>query len=191
MVGAITVEDGAEDHGEAAVAEAEGFPGAASLEEAAVLAAEAPDQVGNMNPKEFINQLQHDAIVKAIGEAESKMRGEIRVFISHKKPDDAVIAAQKIFDHLGMHKAPERNGVLLFVAPKARKFAVIGDKAVHEQCGDAFWKEVTAEMSEYFKKGDFTEGLLHGIRRAGKLLAEHFPHRPGDKSHLPDDIAHD
>jgi uncharacterized membrane protein len=144
-----------------------------------------------MKPKEFFNQLQRDAIVKAIGEAESKMRGEIRVFISHKKPDDPVAAAQKVFHHLGMQRAPERNAVLIFVAPKARKFAVIGDQAVHEKCGDVFWAEVAAEMSNYFKKGDFTEGLLHGIRRAGTLLAEHFPHRPGDQSHLPDDIAHD
>jgi uncharacterized membrane protein len=144
-----------------------------------------------MKAREFLNQLQHDAIVKAIGEAESTMRGEIRVFISRKEPEDAVAAAQKIFHHLGMQKAPERNGVLLFVAPRVRKFAVIGDSAVHAQCGDEFWKEVTEEMSGYFRNGEFTEGILHGIRRAGKLLAEHFPRHPGDKKQDPGDIAHD
>jgi uncharacterized membrane protein len=144
-----------------------------------------------MKAREFINGLEHDAIVKAIAEAEAKMRGEIRVFISHKKPEDAVAAAQKAFHHLKMQRSAERNGVLLFVAPRARKFAVIGDSAVHEQCGDEFWQEVTREMSAYFGKGEFTEGILHGVRRAGKLLAEHFPRHPGEKGARPGDIAHD
>jgi uncharacterized membrane protein len=144
-----------------------------------------------MKARDFLNQLQHDAIVKAIGEAEAKMRGEIRVFISRKEPEDAVAAAQKVFHHLGMQKSAERNGVLLFVAPRARKFAVVGDSAVHARCGDEFWKEVTHEMSGYFRKGEFTDGILHGVRRAGKLLAEHFPHHPGDKTPQPGDIAHD
>jgi uncharacterized membrane protein len=144
-----------------------------------------------MKASEFLNRLEHDAIVKEIGVAEAKMRGEIRVFISRKETNDAVAAAQKIFDHLGMHKAPERNSVLLFVAPRVRKFAVIGDSAVHERCGDKFWKEVTYEMSLYFGRGEFSEGILHGVRRAGDLLAEHFPRHPGDKKQQPGDITHD
>jgi uncharacterized membrane protein len=144
-----------------------------------------------MKPHEFLNQLQHDAIVKAIADAELKMRAEIRVFISRKEPEDPVAAAQKIFHHLGMHKAPERNSVLLFIAPRVRKFSVIGDTAVHAQCGDAFWKEVTDEMSGYFRKGEFTEGILHGVRRAGKLLAEHFPRHPGDTPQPQREIGHD
>jgi uncharacterized membrane protein len=144
-----------------------------------------------MKARDFLNQLEHDAIVKAIADAETKMRGEIRVFISRKEPEDAVAAAQKIFHHLGMQKTPEKNGVLLFVAPRVRKFAVIGDSAVHAQCGDEFWKEVAQEMSGHFRKGEFTEGILHGVRRAGKLLAEHFPRHAGDKMQMPGDVDHD
>jgi uncharacterized membrane protein len=157
----------------------------------AVPAVEAPVQAGNMRASEFLTQLQHDAIVKTIGEAESKVSGEIRVFISRKEPEDPVAAAQKAFHHLGMQKTRHRNGVLLFVAPRVRKFAIIGDSAVHQKCGDEFWKSVADEMSGYFRKGDFTDGLLHGIRRAGKLLEEHFPRAAGDKNQQSDDIAHD
>jgi uncharacterized membrane protein len=156
-----------------------------------VLAAEAPVQAGNMKATDFLNRLEHDAIVKELAEVESKMRGEIRVFISRKEPQDAVVAAQKIFHHLGMEKSPERNSVLLFVAPRVRKFAIIGDKEVHARCGDGFWKEVAYEMSLYFGRGEFTEGILHGARRAGKLLAEHFPRHPGDKKPHAEDIGHD
>jgi uncharacterized membrane protein len=144
-----------------------------------------------MKAKEFLNQLEHDAIVKEIGVAEAKMCGEIRVFISRKEIEDAVVAAQKTFHHLGMEKTTERNGVLIFFAPRVRKFAVIGDSAIHEKCGDKFWKDVTHEMSLHFGRGEFTGGIIHGVRRAGELMAEHFPRRAGGKNQQPDDIAHD
>jgi uncharacterized membrane protein len=144
-----------------------------------------------MKPKAFISQLDEAKLVAAIAEAERKTSGEIRVFLSHKKPDDAVAAAQHAFDRLGMAKTRHRNGVLIFVAPKARKFAVIGDAGVHERCGDEFWTALADEMSGHFRKGEFTSGIVHGIRKAGELLAGHFPRRPGDTNQLPDDIAHD
>jgi len=111
--------------------------------------------------------------------------------VSRHKPDDVVAAAQAQFTKLEMHKTRERDGVLIFVAPRARKFAVIGDAGVHAKCGPEFWERVAADMSGHFKKSEFTAGILHGIRTAGKLLAEHFPHRPDDENELPDEIAHD
>lgn len=132
-----------------------------------------------MKPKEFLNRVEHDQIVKAIQQAETKTSGEIRVFISRHEPEDAVKAAQQHFDELGMHRAKERNGVLIYVAPHAHKFAVIGDAGVHERCGDAFWSALASEMAGHFKKGDFTQGLIHAINKAGELLAKHFPRKSG------------
>jgi len=144
-----------------------------------------------MKTKEFLNQLQHDEIVAAIRKAEKTSSGEIRVFISRHEPEDPVKAAQVEFTRLGMDKTPEKNGVLIYVAPRAHKFAVIGDAGVHERCGDGFWTRVAAEMTGHFKRGEFTEGILHGIKKAGELLAEHFPRKAGDRNELPDDIAGD
>jgi uncharacterized membrane protein len=133
-----------------------------------------------MHPKHFSKHLQHDAIVAAIREAEQKTSsGEIRVSISPKHVDHAVTAAQAEFLRLGLNRSPERNGVLIFVAPRARKFAVIGDEAVHAKCGDEFWRQLADAMAGYFRKSEFTPGILHGVQKAGKLLAEHFPRQHG------------
>jgi len=144
-----------------------------------------------MKAKDFLNELRHDEIVAAIRQAEQTTSGEIRVFISRHEPDDIMAAAQTQFTRLEMNKTAERNGVLIYVAPRVRKFAIIGDTAVHERCGNVFWEAVATEMTTEFKQSRFTEGILHAIGKAGQLLAQHFPAAPGNKNELSDDVEHD
>jgi uncharacterized membrane protein len=156
---------------------------------AAASAAAAREGAGDMNPRDLLNQLRHDDIVAAIRAAEKKTSGEIRVFLSHQPIDDPVAAAQAQFARLGMVKTRQRNGVLIFVAPRSRKFAVIGDAGVHQLCGEAFWQALAAEMSGHFKNAEFTTGIIHAIQTAGGLLAAHFPRHPDDRNELPDQVA--
>ncbi len=132
-----------------------------------------------MHPKAFAKHLDHDGIVAAIHDAEHKTTGGVRVVVTHKHVDDAVAAAQAEFLRLGLNQSPERNGVLIYVAPRAHKFAVIGDEAVHAKCGDEFWRQLADAMSGYFRKSEFTPGIIHGVQKAGELLAEHFPRPRG------------
>ena len=132
--------------------------------------------------------IDHPRVIAAIGAAEQQTSGEIRVVVSRRKIADPVAEARLQFDRLGMAQTAARNGVLILLAPRSRTFAVIGDTGVHEKCGDAFWRELADAMTEHFKRGDFTAGLVHGIERAGALLAEHFPRSPDDRNELPDQI---
>jgi uncharacterized membrane protein len=144
-----------------------------------------------MRTRDFINQLRHDDIVAAIRAAELRTSGELRVFISRQEVDDALPAAQKEFLRLEMQNTRERNGVLIFVAPRSCKFAVVGDAAVHQKCGDVFWQELAAVMGGHFRKSDFTNGIVHGVHKAGHLLAQYFPRRPDDRNELPDRVEQD
>jgi len=130
-----------------------------------------------MHPKQFSKHLQHEKIVAAIRDAEHKTTGEIRVSISPKHVEDPVAASQIEFMRLGMNTSRDRNSVLIFVAPRSHKFAVIGDEAVHAKCGDEFWRKLVDAMSGYFRKSEFTPGIIHGVQKAGELLAEYFPRR--------------
>lgn len=127
-------------------------------------------------------------VVAAIAEAEARTSGEIRIVLSRQSVADPVAAAKEQFERLEMMNTADRNGVLIFVAPSSHTFAVLGDQGVHDKCGQAFWTALTAAMSEHFKRGEFTEGLVLGINRAGALLAEHFPRRRNDPNELPDHI---
>ena len=135
------------------------------------------------NPK-----IDHARVVAAIRAAEQRTSGEIRVLLARQEAPDAVAAAKGHFERLGMTQTAARNGVMIFLAPRSRTFAVIGDTGVHEKCGKTFWTELAAAMETHFRGGDFTAGLVHGIERAGELLAAHFPHQPDDKNELPDEI---
>src|SRR5919108_4977311 len=113
-----------------------------------------------MRTKEFLSKLEHDRILQAIREAESKTSGEIRVYIQRGKLQvDPLIAAQKKFHRLAMHQTAARNAVLIFVAPRARKFAVVGDKAIHEKCGDDFWHRLVQRIQTHFRDENFTDAL--------------------------------
>ena len=142
-----------------------------------------------MRTREFLTKLEHDRIVQAIREAEMKTSGEIRVLIQRGKlKSDPLVAAQRKFHRLDMHKTRERNAVLIFVAPRAHKLAVIGDKAIHEKCGDVFWQRIVTAMHHYFRQHKFTEGIAGAITVIGDMLAEHFPRESKSSNELPDDV---
>ncbi|HMB95091.1 MAG TPA: TPM domain-containing protein, partial [Tepidisphaeraceae bacterium] len=145
----------------------------------------------SMKPKQFIDQLDDDAVVAAIKDAEAKTSGEIRVFVSHRNVADPLAAAQKHFLRLKMDRTHDRNAVLIFVAPKSHQFAIIGDAAVHAKCGEAFWSQAAAAMSDHFKRSAWSEGIIHVIRKVGDLLAQHFPRRSGDVNQLSDQVERD
>ena len=158
---------------------------------AAEVAAAERVEVGNeMRTKEFLSKLEHDRIVQDIREAESQTYGQIRVHIQRGKLNaDPLIAAQKKFHRLGMHKTRERNAVLIFVAPRARKYAVVGDAGVHQKCGEVYWQRLVDSMREHFQSENFTQALLEAIEQTGELLARHFPREErGGRDELPNEI---
>lgn len=136
----------------------------------------------------FEKQLDEAKIVAAIGVAEQRTSGEIRVVIARARAEDPVAAARQHFERLGMTGTKARNGVLIFIAPVSHTFAVIGDTGIHEKCGQPFWAELTRVMATHFQSGDFSGGILTAINRAGELLSVHFPRQPDDRNELPNAV---
>lgn len=132
-----------------------------------------------------------DEVKKAIQEAEMECSGEIRVSVSRFFWGSVEKAARKAFVRLGMNRTEQRNGILFFVVPSRKRFVILGDEGIHNKVGQKFWDEVAGAVSLYFKKGEFTEGLVHGVKKAGKRLKLHFPHALDDINELPDDVDYE
>lgn len=113
-------------------------------------------------------------IAAAIGQAEDGTHGRIAVRLI---PDDSVDAferAKSEFERIGMARHEPRNAALILVAPRARKYAVLGDRALHERVGDAFWNDLVAELQPIFARNDLTGAVLRGVERLGSAFKEHF-----------------
>ena len=142
-----------------------------------------------MTRKQLLQVVDREKIKTAIEAAEHRTSGEICVSVSRLFWGNIETAADKAFVRLGMTRTKERNGVLFFVVPSRRKFVVLGDRGIHERVGQEFWESVAAIISEKFREGDFTGGLLNGIEKVGEELATHFPYDPAtDKNELSDDV---
>src|SRR5581483_11468561 len=94
-----------------------------------------------MDPKLFIDQLDHSVLDRAISAAEEKTSGTIRIHISDQHRSDALAAAQSQFEKLGMANTPNRNAVLIYFAPRSDSFAIVGDIGTHKKCGDQVWQQ--------------------------------------------------
>jgi uncharacterized membrane protein len=141
--------------------------------------------------RHFFSKLDSDRIVAAIAEAEKRSSGEIRVHVTRHKPANLEERAKRRFELLGMTRTALRNGVLIYIAPKLRRFQILGDAGIHEKCGDDFWKETAAEIESHFRKGEFTEGIVRGIAKIGDVLAAHFPRQAANVNELPDEVTED
>src|SRR5262245_37720000 len=136
----------------------------------------------------FFSQFDSDRIVQAISSAEGRTSAEIRVHVTRRVPENLEERALRRFHLLGMTKTAERNSVMVYIAPKARRFHLLGDVASHEKAGPEFWKAVAGAMEGHFRQGEFTEGVVEAVRTIGERLAAHFPRSSEDRDELPNTI---
>jgi uncharacterized membrane protein len=129
-------------------------------------------------------------VEQAIREAELQTSAEIRVAVARFYFwGDTRRAAQASWRRLGMTATRRRNGVLIFVAPLRRRFAVVGDIAVEQKAPPSFWTDVAEAIADEIRRNDLTAGLVRGVATVALALAPLFPHTPDDVNELPDTVA--
>lgn len=139
----------------------------------------------------FFAKIDDSRIVEAIRAAEARSRGEIRLHVTEKEVQDVMKEATSTFERLGMTATAERNGILIFLAARSQKFAVLGDSGITSRAGATPLDQMAATLSQTFREGRFTEGLVAAVGQAGDLLALHFPRDAGtnDQDELSNAIS--
>jgi len=141
------------------------------------------------HPHHFFSREEKMSIAAAIAAAEGKTSGEIKIHVESECGGKPVARAQQVFAALGMERTAARNGVLIYLAVKERRFAIIGDSGIDRAVPAGFWEETKDEMALHFKKGQFVVGIVHGIASAGEHLIKYFPRQAGDVNELPDEVS--
>jgi len=143
----------------------------------------------SVSARNFFTPEQQEDIRIAIMNAELDTSGEIRVHIESSCKGDAMERAFEVFNKLEMNQTVARNGVLIYLAVKNRKFGIIGDEGIHAKVPEKYWDVVKNRMMDHFREGRFTQGLVEAITEIGEQLKYYFPYQTDDKNELSDDIS--
>ena len=139
----------------------------------------------------ILNREEDHRVVEAIKQAELNTSGEIKVHIENHCKGDVEQRSLVVFNRLKLNETKLRNGVLIYLAAKDHKFAILGDEGINNVVDDGFWNDVTDLMLSHFKEGRFAEGLEQGIQCCGEKLKTYFPYQSDDINEIPDDISYE
>jgi uncharacterized membrane protein len=139
--------------------------------------------------KNQFTERQKEAIQLAIAKAELNTSGEIRVHIDKQCKVDPLKRAIVIFEELKMYNTAQKNGILIYLSLNDNKLAIIGDSGINAVVPDDFWDNERDLMISFFKKGQFTEGLVEGIRMVGEQLKAAFPYLENDTNELSNEVS--
>jgi putative membrane protein len=103
--------------------------------------------------------------------------------------DAARKAAHAQFFAHGVHLTAERTGVLIYVALAEHCVEVVADDVIDGKVDQLEWKALTEEIVTAAREGRLADGLVIAIRRAGAVLAQHFPRRADDKNEIPNRVV--
>lgn len=148
--------------------------------------------LGFHRKKSLFTEAEAAEVVEAIAQAEEKTSAEIRVHISQRfKGEDIVGEAQKTFAKLGMHQTEARNGILIFLVPERKQFAIFGDAGINVKMQPLDWDEIRDNMQEKFRNRNFKGGVILGIQQIGDILATHFPPTGSNPNELSNQVSTD
>ena len=139
--------------------------------------------------QDFFSPEEQDDIRQAIMNAELDTSGEIRVHVENVCRGQVLNRASYVFKTLGMSNTELRNGILIYLAVRNRKFAIIGDKGINNVLPPDFWDSIKNRMLDYFRDDNFFEGIIYAVTESGKQLKNYFPYKSDDVNELPDDIS--
>jgi uncharacterized membrane protein len=139
--------------------------------------------------EEFLTKAEEQEVITAIKIAETNTSGEIRIHIEASSEKPHYERALEVFQILEMNTTKDANGVLIYVAVKDHKFVICGDKGINDVVPKNFWDTTKDVIQNQFKQGNFKQGIVDGILKAGVELQSHFPWQTDDENELSNEIS--
>ena len=133
------------------------------------------------------------AIGQAIAASEQAHRGELRFVVeasltvaalwgdqSPRQRAAEVFASERVWD------TAENSGILIYVELAERRVEILADRGIAARVPQAEWDAICRAMEHSFRAGQWRQGALAAVARAGELLARHFPAGERNPNELPD-----
>ena len=142
----------------------------------------------------FLNDDELLRISNKIRSEEQKTAGEICVSIKENRSflqrnKSVRQLAEEEFFKLGIDETRDKTGIIIFFLLEARQFHILADEGINKKVPEKTWDTIKDEMQEHFLEGRFSEGIIHGIERVGKILGEQFPIKPDDTNEISNRVV--
>lgn len=142
-----------------------------------------------LTAEDLLSEVELLRVREAIGVAEKRTSGEIRVHLEDHIEEEVLDHAAFIFEELAMHRTKDRNGVLIYLSVADRKMAVLGDVGINARVPENFWNDVLGLLKLHLAAGRAAEGLVEAVHMVGEKLRDHFPLQADDRDELSNDVS--
>jgi uncharacterized membrane protein len=134
------------------------------------------------------------AIGAAVSASEQTHRGEVRFVAEASLAVSALWRelsprqrAAEVFAAEGVWDTEENSGILIYVLLADRRVEILADRGIAARVPQAEWDAICRDMEQAFRAGQWRQGALQAVARAGELLAAHFPAAATNPNELPDE----
>ena len=111
-------------------------------------------------------------------------------FITKNEMEEEVErAAAEAFQHNRLRNTDDSTGILIYISLYEHQVKVVGDDGISAKLTHPDWQHICDAIIKNFKEKQYTSGIVAGINLSGKLLAEHFPIKEGDKDELANELV--
>ena len=111
-------------------------------------------------------------------------------FITKKEMEEELDrAAAAAFQYNRLRNTEDSTGILIYISLYEHQVKVIGDDGISTKLTHPDWQHICDAIIKDFKQKQYTNGIVEGINLSGKLLAEHFPIKEGDKDELANELV--
>ena len=132
-------------------------------------------------------------MTSAIGDSERRHRSELRFVIEGALPVAALLQqlstrerAIDLFSALRVWDTADNSGILIYVQLVDHRVEILADRGINARVAQSEWDAICREMEAAFAAGQWRNGAVSAIARAGDLLARHFPATDDNPNELPD-----
>lgn len=142
----------------------------------------------------FFNDDELLRISNKIKEAEKNTSAEIVVVIKEKRKlfeNKKAIGelAEDEFIRAGIANTADKTGVLIFILLSEKQFYILADEKISDKIPQQTFDLIANEMSNQFKSGKFSMGIIYCIDKLNELLSRDFPIKPDDIDELSNKIV--
>lgn len=141
--------------------------------------------------EDFIPLEGQRRITRAITEAERMTSGEICVHATPHCLGETLPQAQAVFNAKGLYRTQRRNAVLIYIAYRDRKLAILGDEGINKLVPEGFWDKALLLLTYHLKRHRPVEGICAAVSLIGDQLKDLFPADREDINELSNEVSYE